>query len=355
MRRPSLAIASLVCVLLAAPASAIDWEKIVINGYTSFEFEKQIEPEGEGGGDANGSFDADGFDLVLNFQVSDKIRAATDITWEHGAATEDDRGNTAIEYAFVEYTITDLAKVRVGKLFTPFGLYNQIHTAKPVFLSVKEPASTNKPERIVTNAERFFPRWGAGIALQGDGTVAGRQIDYDVMVANGEQDDSNPYEEDNNQSKSLTGRVRYEPMENLRVGASLYYDDSSGSETQKTHSEGVELEWNARKFRVLAEAAFGSHRSGPESTTKQIGWFVQPSYHFENGVTPYLRLDWIDPDTDTSSDEGGDLVLGLNYELSKWFMIKVENNYFKGARSSTLAAYPGRDYNEIKAAVVLGF
>lgn len=341
----------LVCLLVAAPAAAIDWDKIAINGYTSFEFEKQLDKSG--GGDKNGSFDSDGFDLVLNFQISDKVRAATDFTWEHGAATEDDRGNVAVEYAFIEYTFSDLAKVRVGKMFTPFGVFNQIHTAKPAFLSVKEAASTNKPDRIVEDAEVFFPRWGAGIALQGDGSIGWRQFDYDILVANGEQD-GNAFEEDDNGSKSLTGRFRIDAAENLRVGASFYQDHTENPEVGKIRSSGVELDWNAGGFRLLAEAVIGSQDSKLGSTD-QMGWFVQPSYHFENGLTPYLRYDWIDPDTDRGSDEGSDLIIGLNYEISKWFMIKVENNFFQGARSSTLSEFPGRNYNEIKAAVVLGF
>ena len=101
------------------------------------------------------------------------------MTWEHGAATEDDRGNVALEYGFVEYAVSDLLKVRFGKMFTPFGIFNEIHTAKPAFLSVKEAAGTNKPERIVEAGYRFFPRWGTGIALRGDGVLGGKDFDYE--------------------------------------------------------------------------------------------------------------------------------------------------------------------------------
>src|SRR5215208_2046366 len=102
-----------------------------INGYTSVEFEKTL---GEAGrGDHSGSFDADGFDLVLNFTPSHRLRVAADLTWEHGPATEDGRGNVAVEYAFPEYYASDLLKVRAGKMFTNFGIYNEIHTAKPAF------------------------------------------------------------------------------------------------------------------------------------------------------------------------------------------------------------------------------
>ena len=195
----------------AATADGQDFfDRIRINGYTSFEFEKQLEGKGKGAGDANGSFDADGFDLVLNIQATERVRAALDLALEHGVATEDGRGNVAMEYGFVEYAFSDLVKLRLGKMFTPFGIFNEIHTAKPAFLSVKEPASTNKTERIVEDGFRYFPRWGAGIAVHGDGLIGERNFSYDVFLANGDQSETNPFEEDNNTAKSITGRWRFE-------------------------------------------------------------------------------------------------------------------------------------------------
>lgn len=337
----------------SAVAQAQGLDKLTINGYSSFELEKQWEDEGNG--DPNGSFDADLFDLVLNYQVSDAIRVTTDLTWEHGAATEDGFGNVAVEYAFVEYAVTDLFKVRVGKMFTPFGIFNEIHTAKPAFLSVKEPASTNKTERIVDNAFRFFPRWGAGIAIHGDGVMADRDFSYDVFFSNGDQSDTNPFEEDNNASKAVTARFRIEPTETLQFGNSFYYDKVESDNVTKITSDGIEIRYVSSTVQVLAEVAFGWLEPFEGETVKQIGWFVQPSYHFDNGVTPYLRYEQVDPDTDTPNDGGFDLIVGVNYEISAGFMLKLENNYFKGASNSTLAELPGASYNELKAAVVLGF
>ena len=152
-----LSAALLACASLGATANAQDlFDRIRINGYTSFEFEKQLGKKGNG--DPHGSFDADGFDLVLNIHASERVRAALDMALEHGVATEDGRGNVAMEYGFVEYTFSDLLKLRVGKMFTPFGVFNEIHTAKPAFLSVKEAASLNKNDRIVDGGFRFYPR-----------------------------------------------------------------------------------------------------------------------------------------------------------------------------------------------------
>ncbi len=348
----------LVCILFLGPtgyAFAIDPEQITINGYTSFEVEKQIEKASDGGGDPNLSFDADLFDLVFNFRVADKVRAAADMSWEHGSASEDGRGNVALEYGFVEYTVSDQFKVRVGKMFIPFGIFNEIHTAKPAFLSVKEASSTNKAERIVDGAYRFFPRWGVGIALQGNGLIGGKEVDYDFFVSNGEQENSNPFEEDDNRAKAITARVRVELTGRLSMGSSFYFDRITEPGYTYLASHGIQIELIWETWRILAEGVQGFKKPDSGPAVKQIGWFIQPSYHFPNGLTPYVRFERADPDRSLGNDDGVSLVAGINYEISRSYMIKIENNYFRGASGSSLGVFPGSDYNEIKAAVVLGF
>lgn len=329
-------------------------ERITINGYTNFEFEKQTSKFGRG--DRNGSFDADQFDLVLNVAVSERIRVAADLSWEHGTATEDGRGNQALEYGFVEYTASDKFKVRFGKMFTPFGVFNEIHTAKPAFLSVKEAASLNKTERIVDGAYRFYPRWGAGLGAHGDLTLGGKDMSYDVLVSNGDQEDTNPFEEDNNVSKAFSGRVRYEPAAHVRVGYSFFRDRLGQGATAGTlQSHGVEAEFSFAKFRLQTEFARGRLKEGRARPVLQNGFYFQPSYHFANGLTPYLRFDFVDLDTSKSDDSGRDFIIGVNYEISEGFQFKAELNSFRGGRNTDLAQFPGRGYREFKSALVLGF
>jgi hypothetical protein len=152
----------LASLLLPAAAAAQISDIVHVNGYSSFEFEKQLGDKGKG--DPNASFDADLFDLVLNFTPVPRLRVAADLTWEHGPATEDGRGNVAAEYAFAEFAAKDWLKLRAGKMFTAYGIYNEIHTAKPVFLTVKEPLSTNKNDKFGSEL-RFYPRWQTGLAV----------------------------------------------------------------------------------------------------------------------------------------------------------------------------------------------
>lgn len=349
-----LLLAALVAGTLSPGAWAQEMaDRIVINGYTNFEFSKQISKEGKG--DKNGSFDADQFDLVLNITVSERVRVAADLSWEHGTATEDGRGNQALEYGFVEYALSDKLKLRFGKMFTPFGVFNEIHTAKPAFLSVKEAASLNKNDRIVGGGYLFYPRWGAGIGAHGDLVMAGKDVTYDVLVANGEQQEANPFEEDENTSKSLTARLRVDATKNLRLGYSFYRDRLSSTSYTTLQSHGLEAELNLTRFRVLGEIGIGALGLKSGGFQRQLGWYIQPSYHLKNGWTPYLRLDHVNPNRRLADLGGRDFIVGLNVELSKNFQLKLENNDFRGGSKSSLAGYPDRGYHEFKAALVLGF
>lgn len=346
-------------VCLPNSALALDWDSISLNGYTSFEFESQLTDDGNG--DPNHSFDADLIDLVFNFQITDRTRAAVDMTWEHGAASEDGRGNVALEYAFVEYTVSDLFRLQVGKMFIPFGVFNEVHTAKPAFLSVKEAAATNKPSRLVDGARRFFPRWGVGINIRGDAPIGDSSFDYDLMITNGEQEETNPYEEDNNAAKSVTGRMRFYLADVVRLGVSFNYDKPEFDGIERQTAVGLEVNIRAGRAELLLEGAYGEFgfikaelEPGAEDKQRQLGGLAQLSYGLDTGTTPYMQFQTVDPDIDVDDDEGFAIVTGVNQTFDA-LMFKLEHNYVVGNDKSSLAEFSGSRYHEIKAAVVLGF
>jgi hypothetical protein len=178
LRRASL---SILLVLAGLPALAQDIrDRITVNGFTEFEFEKQLEKKGFG--DPNGSFDSDTIGLVFNVHASDRVRISLESDWSHGADTRAGGGVT-LEYGFLEYTVSDLAKVRVGKFLTPFGIFNEVHNIAHSFASVKLPSSTNKTARIIKDAYLFYPRYASGIAAHGDvlGRFRGPRFDQEVV------------------------------------------------------------------------------------------------------------------------------------------------------------------------------
>ncbi len=356
-------------------------ESFRLNGYSSFEFEKQLTEDGKG--DKNGSFDADLFDLVLNWRANERLRVAADVTWEHGAAAEDGRGNVAIEYGFAEYAFGDWLRLRAGKMFTPFGIYNEIHTAKPAFLSVKEPFATNRTDKWGTPV-RLYPRWLTGVAALGNGTSPVGEWDYAVAVSNGEQYaytadgfeiTGNPFEEDNNKEKALTARVRLATVANLELGLSGYLDTvtvdgMAGTLRQVAYgvslkwslpspSIGVELELVGADFTPspsLKDAVDAAFPAAPLDTRTTKGATAMAFWHATEALTPYARFEWLDPDDDVEDDVTTLLLAGVNYRVAGGLVLKLEGDYTMAQKNSGFGdGIDGVDFFEVKAAAVVGF
>jgi hypothetical protein len=342
-------------------------ESFRVDGYLSVEFERQLDKKGRG--DPNGSFDADLFDLVLNWSATDHVRLAADLTWEHGSATEDGRGNVGMEYAWVEYAFADALRVRGGKMFTPFGIYNEIHTAKPAYLSVKEPLSTNKPDKFGTE-HRLYPRWTMGVALLGNGASSIGQWDYVVAVGNGENEagTANPFEEDDNRQKAFMGRVRLEPVSRLQLGASFYTDqiteytddgeDTGGRTTLLTL--GGQLTWTLADPAVGLELEYvnGTRRPSSGSGLPELrthGATAMAWWTLRDRFTPYLRAEYLDPDTRQKRDEAWLVLGGLNVRAGGGLILKAEYDLVRAGAENARFSDGRNHYGEIKAAAVLGF
>lgn len=346
-------------------------DKLSINGYWGLEFEKMFEEKGKG--DPNGSFDMDIFDIVLNLQLTNRIRFAADLTWEHGAATEDGWGNVAMEYAFPEITITEWFKIRGGKMFTPFGNYNEIHTAKPAMLTIKEPLSTNKAHKFGSDIG-FAPRWGAGVALLGNMQAGNISMDYILGFTNGHPDEAEywedpPYDTDDNKAKAINARFRIYPTYDLKIGVSLYTDWRNKYSFDEEEEEFVaeedkylqltsglgELVWTLGNFTLESEVAVGRYHTQDEETIDRVGFYVLGAYTFLDRLTPYVRYEHLDPNLDEEDDVGRQFIFGANLQVADPLVLKLDysrvfadeyNDRFKGGKNK---------YGEIKAAVAVGF
>lgn len=346
-------------MLVGFSAQAQEFEKRVrINGYSSFEYEYMFSDEGDG--DPNGSFDADLIDLVFNVDLASNLRFATDLTWEHGAASEDGRGNVAVEYAFPEYTIKDWLKVRAGKMFVPFGIYNEIHTAKPAFLAVKEPLSTNKPDKVGADM-RFYPRWATGISVLGNFFIQSFEFEYHVQLSNGEQENTNPFEEDDNKQKALATRLLIRPVPNITIGVSSYSDkltelDDNGDDTGRrteVFSIGAHSEFTFGNFGGEIEYVHGKVDHSVNGSVKKSAIELMAYYTLKERFTPYVRWEQINPDNNVSDNGVQTISLGLNTRIVKQYFLKMQYNSVNSSVNNDDLA--GVDFTEFQAAIVLGF
>jgi hypothetical protein len=337
----------------ASRAEAQLGDRIKINGYASVEFEKQSGDEGKG--DPNGSFDSDGVDLVVNVLATDRLRVGIDLTWEHGAVTEEGRGNVAVEYAFMEYFVRDWLKLRAGKMFVPFGLYNEIHTAKPLFLSVKEPFATDKTDKLGSPL-RFFPRWGTGLAALGSGQIAGRDYDYTLQLSNGESVTVNPFEKDDNTAKALAARFRFHPTKGLAVGASAYRDELSPEDAAVRNTTQVSWSlhgsWEGSHAGVEGMYVHGSLEpdTRPQLSREGVEAMVWGKF---GRLRPYLRYEYHDPDTGLDEDQAQMALGGVNVRIDDGFYLKAEID--RTTSGDLNPKIKGVAFNEFKASLAVGF
>jgi hypothetical protein len=346
-------------VLAAGSARAqLATDRVTVNGYSSMEFERLLDDDGVG--DPNGSFDADLFDLVINITPSPRFRVAADLTWEHGTATEEALGNVAVEYAFIEYDVRDWLKLRAGKMFTHFGIYNEIHTAKPAFLSVKEPLSTNKNEKFGSDL-RFYPRWGSGVAVLGNAHAGRVDFDYMAQLTNGDQGNTNPFEEDDNRAKAFTGRVRVRPSPRVALGASVYADrltdlteegEDSGART-KLVSYGAHATWTPSALGLEAEYVRGSLRPEAGDRVLRHAATVMAFYRIRDRYTPYVRYEFLDPDRGAADDQARMFVYGINVRVTTGLYLKADLNTVRAGAANRY--FEGGRFTEFKAAVAAGF
>jgi len=345
-------------VLVAMPslavAAVVDTDDLTIDIYASFEFEYQLDDEGNG--DPNASFDSDQIDIVFNLK-KDNFRIGADVVLEHGVATEDGRGNVGLSFGFAEYAASEKFKLRVGKYLTPYGIHNPLNSYKSGFHSVKIPLATNKPDKLSGDGFRFFPRRQVGIAILGTLPAGDRTLDYDVLLTNGDQEETNPFEEDNNSQKALSARVVYEATDELRVGLSSHLDSvDEGGERRSLSSVSAHAQYDARKVRFWTEVTMGE-LEGPAGApdVDQLGGFVEFSYLFKDSVAPYIQYQYLE--TQAAIDQSADLwIAGASFRFKKYAVIKLENAYVSGSRDNEeFEDIASRDYSEIRAAVVLGF
>jgi hypothetical protein len=346
------------CLIICSTLSqAIELHpKFKVNGYSSFEYEYMLDDTGKG--DPNGSFDADLFDLVFNIFPTDRLRVTADLTWEHGAATEDNRGNVAIEYAFGEYTIRNNFRMRAGKMFSNFGIYNEIHTAKPAFLTVKEPQSTNKNHKFGSgDGIRFYPRWSTGLALLNDGMHGNNEYDWILQLSNGEQVITNPNEEDNNSLKAIGGRFRYNLENGIKLGSSFYYDSLEDKLTgyDKQLSYGIQLEYNPNAFGLELEYVKGTvdNPSGISVELDRWAYTAMLFYTYKSKYTPYLRYEYLDPNKAIDSDTANLSILGLNIKIDPSMTWKIEFDIYRSDKNN--ARFSGDGFTEFKTAFAIGF
>ena len=163
--------------------------------------------------------------VYVGYKFNDRLLFNSEIEWEHGSTGQ--AGSVSLEFAYIDYLLSDAFGLRGGLLLSPMGFVNELHEP-PIFLGANRPVVES---RIIPTTWREN-----GIGLFGQSG----DFDYRVYVMNsldavgggssnasgfsssglrgGRQKGSKALAED----FSVVGRLDYVGTLGLTVGTSLY-------------------------------------------------------------------------------------------------------------------------------------
>ncbi|MFP6645721.1 MAG: porin [Candidatus Latescibacterota bacterium] len=271
------------------------------------------------------TFDQHRFIPFLFSEVSDRIYVAAEIEFEHGGNVGGD-GEIKLEFATLDIAFHEAVSLRGGVILSPLGRFNLIHdsplndlTNRP--LMAREIVPTTLSESGMGLFGTFYPSEAA---------VMGYELyvvnGFDEAAATRLRSGRGSQKLDNNEEKSIVGRLNYSPSLGLDLGGSFHvgaYDDS-GEDNLSIFA--VDASWNRGPLDMRGEYATASIDGADEDS--RSGYYAQVAYHFLPGslsfpnstFTVAARYDHIDLG---ASDETRTTV-GLNFRPEEGTVIKLD-------------------------------
>jgi hypothetical protein len=277
-------------------------------------------------------FDALRAIVYFGYKFSDRLLVNTEIEIEHA-------NEAFLEFAYLDYKLTDAIGLRGGLLLSPMGLVNELHEP-PVFLGTTRPMVE---QSIIPTTWREN-----GLGVFGDvGPVSYRAYVMNGLqgvkfsaagLRGGRQKGSNALAED------LAGVVRadYTGMPGVLVGGSVYYGGSGqnaivdGREVQANtfiweghasyQAQGLDL--RALVAGAAVDEAARLNAAGASGVAERLGGgYAHAGYDVLRGLEtrqqlfPFVRYEWINTQmelaegaTATGANEGTAILVGASWK-----------------------------------------
>ena len=251
-----------------------------------------------------------------------------------------------IPYDFSYYAVIDFSKFKPepGLLLDGFITYKRFKNLQMSFGQFKSPISLeqNTPcqslhtiYRSTVVNELGGPDRDIGFMLfGGDDTTL---IRYSVAITNDYQRNV----KDENNQKSVKGRLVFQPLEFLKFGGSFSYGITGATEDNTKTRYGGEMELKFSNFLIQAEYLMGEDTGdyttggGCDGTPVEFhtggvsrsGYFAQVMYMTPFNLQPVIKYESYDADTSIDDNDISVITFGVNYFLNDWTRIQVNYMY----------------------------
>lgn len=251
--------------------------------------------EGSEDGQSKDQVDIHRLVAFVGYDFADWIKFQAEIELEHAFVNDGAKGELELEQAYVDFLLTDLANIRVGRVLTPLARINQ-HHEPTTFYSVERP---NFAKHIIPSTW-----WSDGLGLFGN---LAANLTYEAYLVAGM--DGSKFSDKGIRSGRIkdvpsmndmaaTFRVDYHPLlmssaglgRNLRLGASFYHGGINNGVAGKDPGISGDLTIYAADFSVslralelkgaLALAEIDGAEGLEAGVAEEIfGYYVEAGYH----------------------------------------------------------------------------
>ena len=275
--------------------------KAILGGYYDFEY---INRADDG---VPSNFDQHRLVPFIYGDVSNNVKFAAEIEIEHGG--DDSSGNTdlKIEFAVVDYLIREPVNLRAGILLLPLGKFNLLHdsplrdlTIRPLVdqriipTTLHQPGvgiyGTLYPTSLSQLNYEFYVTSGFTNAFGGNGNP---NAVSNITNTNGIRSArSNSTAFDNNDGKSIVGRIAFSPFLGVEIGGSGFFGSYDPQSKRPLAIWAVDWTVQRGPFELIGESAWAYIRGNNlmangipivNNTTnprRMHGYYIQLNYHF---------------------------------------------------------------------------
>ncbi len=235
--------------------------------------------------------------------VSDRVKFATEIEFEHGGTdspggVQGQTGAMKIEFATIDFLITDWLNYRGGIILSPLGKYNLVHdsplqdlTDRPMVDRFIIP--TTLSESGMGFFGTFYPTELSTLSYEVYAVNGFSAEDNGSVVSSGEgfiRSSRGSIKDNNNRNFAIVGRVAYSPFLGLEVGLSAHTGNIDEYSSNRMTIKAVDWTYQRGAFELVGEYAHASiERDGnldadtpnsEEYNGDSWGYYIEPRYHF---------------------------------------------------------------------------
>ncbi|MEZ0360798.1 MAG: FlxA-like family protein [Hydrogenobacter sp.] len=256
---PQLEIKSYSGLGPAASKALLNPKGVSIGGYGEIHFLHNSDKK------PKNSVDAKRLVLYFGYAFNEKLKFNSEIEWEHAFVEgKEESGETAVEFAFIDYNFNEKFGIRGGLLLVPVGIINEYHEP-PTFPSVDRPYL----ERVIiptTWRELGFGAYGRLGALEYRAYItnglkpneeAGEKVEKGELLQGFKQKGFKASAD----QIAFTGRLDYSLPLNAKVGASTFtggIQDEEGNRLGSISLFSPHLWWQYEGWDVRFVGAYGS-------------------------------------------------------------------------------------------------